>query len=77
VGLNHPIAMASGIMPEATPVQLVEAAAQAGFDFGGMWIEPGQWTDATTRAVAGPLSTNAPARWRGRRGPSSPADAAA
>ena len=32
---HHPIAMASGIMPEATPVQLVEAAAAAGFDFGG------------------------------------------
>ena len=55
MGLNHPIAMASGIMPEATPVQLVEAAAQAGFDFGGMWIEPDQWTDATTRAVAARL----------------------
>ena len=47
--------MASGIMPEATPVQLVEAAAGAGFDFGGMWIEPDQWTDATTREVAARL----------------------
>lgn len=48
---RHAIAMASGIMPEATPLQLVEAAAQAGFDFGGMWIEPDQWTIETTRAV--------------------------
>lgn len=37
---RHPIAMASGIMPEATHVQLVEAAAHAGFDLGGMWMEP-------------------------------------
>ena len=49
--MSHPIAMASGIMPEATPVQLVEAAASAGFDFGGMWIEPDLWTDQTTRDV--------------------------
>lgn len=55
MGTNHPIAMASGIMPEATPVQLVEAAAQAGFDYGGMWIETDDWTDATTRAVAARL----------------------
>lgn len=53
---RHPLAMASGIMPEATPVQLVEAAASAGFDFGGMWIEPADWTSATTREVKGALS---------------------
>jgi sugar phosphate isomerase/epimerase len=52
MGINHPIALASGVLPEASPVQLVEAAAQAGFDFGGMWMECDQWTDATTRAVA-------------------------
>lgn len=54
-GRRHPIAMASGIMPEATPLQLVEAAARAGFDFGGMWYEPSDWTPATTRAVKGAL----------------------
>ncbi|MFA7440628.1 MAG: TIM barrel protein [Sphingomonadaceae bacterium] len=48
---RHQIAMASGIMPEATPVQLIEMAAAAGFDFGGMWIEPTEWTAGTTRAV--------------------------
>lgn len=52
MGYRHPISMASGIMPEATPLQLIEAAARAGFDYGGMWIEPAQWTDNTTRAVA-------------------------
>jgi sugar phosphate isomerase/epimerase len=43
--------MSAGIMPEATPVQLVEAAAHAGFDYGGMWIEMADWTAATTREV--------------------------
>lgn len=49
---RHPLSMAAGIMPEATPVQLVEAAARAGFDFGGMWMEPGEWRSETTRDVA-------------------------
>lgn len=56
MGMHHPLAMASGIMPEASPLQLVDAAARAGFDFGGMWIEPATWTDATTRAVAARLA---------------------
>lgn len=43
--------MASGIMPEATPAQLVECAAVAGFDYGGMWVDMASWTPATTRAV--------------------------
>ena len=55
MGRAHPLALASGVMPEATPVQLVEAAARAGFDFGGMWMEPAQWTTATTRDVAAAL----------------------
>ena len=48
---DHPISMAAGIMPEASPVQLVEAAAAAGFDYGGMWMEAAEWTSDTTRAV--------------------------
>lgn len=52
MGSYHPISLASGIMPEATPLQLIEAAARGGFDYGGMWIEPAQWNDTTTRAVA-------------------------
>lgn len=53
---HHPLSMAAGIMPEATPVQLVEAAAKAGFDYGGMWIEADQWTPQTTRDVRAALS---------------------
>lgn len=45
------ISLAAGIIPEATPAQLVEAAASGGFDFGGMWAERDSWTPATTRAI--------------------------
>lgn len=51
----RPLAMASGIMPDAGPVDLVECAAAAGFDLGGMWMEPADWTPATTRAVRAAL----------------------
>ncbi|MEC3910961.1 TIM barrel protein [Sphingobium sp. CR2-8] len=56
MGRRHPLAMSAGIMPEATPVQLVEAAAQAGFDYGGMWVEMADWTTATTREVRAALA---------------------
>ncbi len=49
--MTHAISLAAGIMPEASPAQLVEAAAVARFDFGGMWAERDQWTPATTRTV--------------------------
>jgi sugar phosphate isomerase/epimerase len=45
------ISLAAGIMPEATPAQLIECAAAADFDFGGMWAEKDLWTPATTRAI--------------------------
>ncbi|MHA7820510.1 MAG: sugar phosphate isomerase/epimerase family protein [Erythrobacter sp.] len=48
---RRPISLAAGIMPEATPAQLIEAAAASDFDFGGMWAEKDKWTPATTRAV--------------------------
>lgn len=38
-------------MPEATPAQLIEAAAASDFDFGGMWIDRETWTPATTQAI--------------------------
>lgn len=49
--MRHPISMAAGIMPEASPAQLIEVAVAGGFDFGGMWVEKETWTAATTRAV--------------------------
>ncbi len=45
------ISLAAGIMPEATPAQLIECAARSDFDFGGMWVEKDSWTPATTRAI--------------------------
>lgn len=45
------ISLAAGILPEATPAQLIEAAASSDFDFGGMWAERETWTPATTRAI--------------------------
>jgi sugar phosphate isomerase/epimerase len=45
------ISLAAGIMPEATPAQLIECAAASGFDFGGMWAERDTWTPATTRTI--------------------------
>ena len=53
--MRHPISMAAGIMPEASPAQLVEAAVAGGFDFGGMWVEKDTWTAATTRAIKAQL----------------------
>lgn len=45
------ISLAAGILPEASPSQLIEAAAKSQFDFGGMWAEKDTWTPATTRAI--------------------------
>ncbi|MFU7527208.1 sugar phosphate isomerase/epimerase family protein [Qipengyuania sp. ASV99] len=45
------ISLAAGILPEATPAQLIEAAAASDFDFGGMWAERETWTPATTRVI--------------------------
>lgn len=48
---SRQLSLAAGVLPEATPAQLVEAAAFGGFDMGGMWAERETWTPATTRAV--------------------------
>ena len=48
--------MAAGIMPEASPEQLVESAVAAQFDFGGMWVERDEWTPAKTREIRKLLS---------------------
>jgi len=51
VTARRQISLAAGIMPEATPSQLIECAAASDFDFGGMWVEKDSWTPATTRAI--------------------------
>jgi sugar phosphate isomerase/epimerase len=43
------ISFASGIVPEFGPLDTVRAAAAGGFDAVGLWVDPANWTDATTR----------------------------
>ena len=52
----NPISLASGVLPEFGPVAIVEAAAAAGFDAAGLWVEPGEWTAQTTREVRAALA---------------------
>ena len=52
----NPIALASGVLPEFGPVETVRAAAAAGFDAVGLWVEPENWTAATTREVRAALA---------------------
>ena len=53
----NPLSLASGILPEFGPVEIVQAAAFAGFDAVGLWVEPADWTAATTRAVRAALAS--------------------
>lgn len=39
----NPIALASGVLPEYGPVDLIEAASAAGFDMAGLWVDPAEW----------------------------------
>lgn len=52
----NPIALASQAVRELSPADAVRAAARAGFDMVGLWVEPGVWTRATTRAVRAALA---------------------
>lgn len=46
---SRTIALASGVVPEFGPVDTIRAAAGAGFDAVGLWVEPGDWTPALLR----------------------------
>lgn len=56
--MANPISLASGVLPEFGPVDTIEAARAAGFDMVGLWIEPGDWTAATTRAARSALAAS-------------------
>jgi sugar phosphate isomerase/epimerase len=45
------LSLASGVLPEFGPEQTAAAAAEAGWDAVGIWVEPAAWSVATTRAV--------------------------
>ncbi|GGC13688.1 hypothetical protein GCM10011494_35690 [Novosphingobium endophyticum] len=50
------ISLASGVLPEFGPVDIVEAAVAAGFDAAGLWVDAGEWTDRTTRETRAALA---------------------
>jgi len=45
------LSLASRTLPDATPAEMVSAAAAAGFDAAGIWVEPERWEPSTTRSV--------------------------
>lgn len=52
------LSLASGVMPDATPLQTVEAAAAAGFGHVGLWIDVASWRADTTRSVRAALAAS-------------------
>lgn len=46
------VSLASGVLPEFSPQATASAAAAAGFKAVGLWVEPDDWTDRTSREVA-------------------------
>lgn len=46
-----PLSLAAGVLPDATPQITARAAAAAGYDATGVWIERDLWTDETTREM--------------------------
>ncbi len=48
---GYPISLAAGNVQEFPPADMVTAAAAAGFDCTGIWVEPAEWTADTGREV--------------------------
>lgn len=51
----HRISLASGVLPEFGAVDVIEAGGAAGYDAVGLWVDPGEWTAADTRAARASL----------------------
>jgi sugar phosphate isomerase/epimerase len=45
------LSLASRNLPDASAAEMVSAAAAAGFDSAGLWIDPESWDPSTTRSV--------------------------
>lgn len=43
------LSLASGVLPEFGAVDVIEAAASAGFDAAGLWVDPDRWTRRHSR----------------------------
>ncbi|MFO0335179.1 MAG: sugar phosphate isomerase/epimerase family protein [Pseudomonadota bacterium] len=52
------LALASRVLPEFAPEVIVEAAARAGWDAVGVWVDLREWTAATTRRVRACLAAS-------------------
>jgi sugar phosphate isomerase/epimerase len=53
--IDRRLSLAAGVMPDFTPQQTVEAAAAAGWDAAGIWVDMKVWTRQTTREVRAAL----------------------
>jgi len=47
----HPVSLAAGCVPEASPPETVTAAAGAGFDASGVWYDAATWSPAVAAEV--------------------------
>jgi sugar phosphate isomerase/epimerase len=71
------ISLAAGVMPDFSPIQTVEAAAAAGWEAVGIWVDMKVWTGADTREIrarlgdSGLLALDAEVVWIGP-GPDDP-----
>lgn len=45
------LSLAAGVLPEHTPETAIHAAAAAGYDAVGIWLEPDLWTDARAHDI--------------------------
>jgi sugar phosphate isomerase/epimerase len=48
---GHLVSLASGVLPEFTPVQMAAAAAGSGFEAVGLWVETDKWDAGVTRDI--------------------------
>ncbi len=48
---DHLVSIASGVLPEFTPREMAAAAAGAGFEAVGLWVDPDKWDAGVTRDV--------------------------
>jgi sugar phosphate isomerase/epimerase len=53
------ISLAAGVLPDFSPPETVSAAAAAGFDATGVWVDPKTWTATTTRETRARLADGA------------------
>lgn len=52
------LSLASGVVPEASPLELIDAAAAAGYTAVGLWIEPARFSPDYLRQVKAALGSH-------------------